>query len=98
MNRLPINAAAAHAISPDGKLLAVGKRRPVGREIELTFEVHDITSGAVLAGATHDLVPPGRWQAGTALFSAPDRGIAFTSDGAYLTSSGANSVKLWELA
>lgn len=97
IRRLPINAAAAHAISPDGELLAVGKRRLAGGNVELTFEVRDTVSGAVLAAATHGLVPSSRWQAGTALFSALDHGLAFTSDGAYLTSSGANLVKVWEL-
>jgi WD40 repeat protein len=97
MNRLPINGDQGLAISPNGKLLAIGRRIPTGQDIDLLVEVYDIASGRLVATATHYRVPPGRFQQASALFTV-GRGITFTPDGRYLvTSANGEWVRIWQL-
>ncbi len=97
MNRLPINGDQGLAISPDGKLLAIGRRIGTEEDIYLLIEVYDVASGRLVATATHYRVPPGRFQQASAAFSV-GRGITFTPDGRYLVSSANGEwVKIWQL-
>lgn len=94
---LPVNGFDGLAISPDGRLLAVGKRVPDSRtrDLHLVVYIYDIASGQELASELHDSVPPGRFQVLDGSFS--HFGIQFTPDGKYLVTSGYKRTKVWAL-
>ena len=80
------------ALSPDGKLLAVGETVPAdGQSIDLLLNIYDIASNRLIARELHSRVPPGRFQ-NRAGFQAAE----FTADGRYLVASGYDRTKVWE--
>ena len=82
------------ALSPDGKLLAVGERVPAdGQSIDLLLDIYDIASQRRITGELHSRVPPGQFQ-NRAGFAAAE----FTSDGRYLVTSGYDRTKVWEIS
>jgi len=91
--RLPVNGSEGIGISPNGQILAVGKRIIEGRDIRLGIELCQVGSGKMIAQSEHDRIPPGRYQSLVASFDVD--GVRFTSDGKYLITSGNNHVKLW---
>jgi hypothetical protein len=85
----------ALALSPDGKLLAVGQRAPSGdgQNVDLLVDIYDIASGDRVARELHCRVPPGRYQNLSGSFGP----VAFTADGRYLVTSGYDRTKIWEI-
>jgi len=93
--RLAVNGSQGIAISPDGDLLAVGRRLPKGRDIQLAVQVYRVSTGRMLATVLHDQVPPGRFQDLVASFD--QKGVQFTPDGRRLVTSGNNQVRIWDV-
>jgi len=90
--RLPIDGKEGIAISPDGKTLAVVVREPGQRgEVSPTVHIYDVASGTKLTVVVHDRIPKGRRQ-----FLEAGCGVAFTSDGKYLITSGMLT-KVWRI-
>lgn len=92
--RLPVNGYAGLALSPDGELIAAGRRtmNAKTREVQLFVDLYNVGSAKPFASLLHDTVPPGREQSLNAGFGY--YGIQFTSDGTYLITSS-NRVKVW---
>jgi len=89
--RRPICGSYGMAISPDGKLLAVGEVRGA----TLALHIYGLPDGSLLASMIHGEAPKGRRQF---LYSAfVIQGIQFTSDGRFLISSGGTGTKVWRL-
>ena len=81
------------ALSPDGKLLAIGVRIPAeGQNVDLFLDIYDIASNRRIARELHSRVPPGRFQ-NRAGFAAAE----FTPDGRWLITSGHDRTKVWEV-
>jgi hypothetical protein len=90
--RLPISGKEGIAISPDGKLLAVVVRESgENGEVVPTVHIYDLPSGVSVATVVHDRIPKGRRQ-----FLEAGCGVAFTSDGKYLITSGMVT-KVWRI-
>ena len=96
MARFPadVNFSEALALSPDGRLLAVGERIPAaGQNVDLLVDIYDIASNRRIARELHSRVPPGRFQ-NRAGFAA----VEFAPDGRYLVTSGYDRTKVWEIS
>ncbi len=91
--RLSLDGTEGLAISPDGKLVALGSKISGPRNIDLAVGIYEVASGRKVATVLHDSVAPGRYQRLVANFDV----IQFTPDGRYLVTSGNNHVKIWEL-
>jgi hypothetical protein len=93
---LPVNGIQGVAISPDGKLLAVGEQERVKGWVEayeLWVSLYEIPSGKRVARLFHDRMPKRRGIMDTDFFQ---NGIQFTADGKYLVSGGRNT-RIWRL-
>lgn len=86
----------ALALSPDGKLVAVGQRFLSGdlQNVDLFVDIYDIASGDRVAREVHCRVPPGRYQKLSGSFGP----MTFTADGRYLVTSGYDRTKIWEIS
>ena len=90
--RLMVFGKYGIAISPSGKLIAtVTDELGDHGAILPTVHIHGVPSGARFVSVVHDRVPKGRRQALLA-----GCGVAFTSDGKYLVTSGAVT-KVWSV-
>jgi hypothetical protein len=91
--RLHLNGNESIAISPDGKLLAVGQRLrlPTG-EMQPTVAIHDMASGAQVGTVVHDRL----YITGTKDFGNDEIKCQFTPDGKYLVTSSIHT-KVWGL-
>jgi hypothetical protein len=94
--RLPVDGTAGLAVSPNGKLLAVGERTgvPKTQETQLAVSIIDIASGKQVAHFIHDQFRVGRGEWVNSHFLI--NGIQFTADGKYLITSSIHT-KVWEL-
>ena len=99
MARFPADVSFSEglALSPDGKLLAVGQSVPAGdkQNVDLFVDVYEIASSRRIARELHCRVPPGRFQNLNGSFSTS--GIQFTPDGRWLVTSGYDRTKVWEV-
>lgn len=95
VTQIPVDGRESLAISPDGKLVAVGKQVPKAQDISMVMEIYNISSGRRITSCVHDKVPPGRHQALAASFGSEVS--QFTPDGKCLVTSGNNRVKIWEI-
>jgi hypothetical protein len=96
--RLPLNGGAGIAISPDGRMLAVGERLdpPAGsKETQLVVSIFDVASGQRIDTVIHDRFRIGRGEWVNSHFGVA--GIQFSSDGKNLITSGTHT-KIWELS
>jgi hypothetical protein len=93
--KLSLNGDHGLAVSPDGRLLAIGKRIATPNYIQLRVECYDIESGQLISVGTHDRVPPGRFQILNAQFDS-EYGLQYTADGKYLITSSNNNIKVWK--
>ncbi len=96
ISKVPMDGRDGIALSPDGKVLAVGKIVPAGRgESSLIAELYELASGNRLAVVEHD-----RWNGGRDLIHSTgfdNDGLQFTPDGRYLITSINGLVKVWSL-
>jgi hypothetical protein len=93
---LPVNGIRGVAISPDGKLLAVGEQvrlEGLFEAYELWVSLYEIPSGKPLARLFHDRMWKRSGIMDTDFFQ---NGIQFTADGKYLVSGGRNT-RIWRL-
>jgi hypothetical protein len=91
--RLARNWGDGMALSADGKLIAVVMREPGKKgEVIPTVYIHDVLSGKELASVAHERIKKGTHQ----LLEAAC-GVAFTSDGKYMITSGM-ATKVWKLS
>lgn len=96
--KLPLKGGEGIAISPDGRLIAVGERiNPAGttKEVQLTISLMDIDSGRRVERFAHDRFSIGQGEWVNSHFGIG--GLQFSSDGKYLITSGNNRVKIWPL-
>jgi hypothetical protein len=91
--KLKLDGEDGLAISPDGRLLAVGRSLSLDKDFVLLVETYEVSSGRRINAYLHDTVPPGKYQHLVASLDA----IEFTSDSKYLITSGNNRVKAWEV-
>lgn len=93
ITRLPLNGFECIAISPNGNLLAVGRRiRLRFGQMQPTVNLYDITSGRQVGSVIHDRLRVSRNN-----FGDDEISCAFTPDGKYLITSSIH-VKVWSLS
>lgn len=81
----------ALALSPNGRMLAVGNVVEVGSMIEPTVRLYDVDSGELTASVVH-----GRVKREQRLLADLTNGVAFSPDNRSLITSALNSVKIWK--
>ena len=81
------------ALSPKGRLMAIGTVQEVKEGWQPTAHIYDVASGKKVATVVHDAAPRDKYL-GTSL----SRGMSFTADGRYFVTSANNKVKIWEVA
>lgn len=90
VGRLPVDSGDEYiAISPDGRLLAVGVRREDGSETVPTVQLYDIAAGRIVVTIVHDRL---RIRRGQYDFGSAE--MRFTADGKYLVTSTIHT-KVW---
>ncbi len=93
LKRLMLNWAHGIALSADGSLLALDLPRPgKNGEVIITVHLYDASSGDELGSVVHDHIKKGRHQ-----FLEAGCGIAFTSNGNFMITSGMTT-KVWRIA
>lgn len=93
---LPVNGIQGVAISPDGRLVAVGEQKRLpGRveKYELWVRLFEVPSGREMARWFHDRMRKRRGIIDTDFITD---GIQFTADGRYLVSSG-RKTRIWQI-
>lgn len=99
INHFRVDGIEGVAISPDGKLVAVGERIQLDETVgdtQITVNIYDASSGNLVAKLEHDRlrVAPGRGADGSLSYY---NGLHFTPDGSRLISSGLHT-KVWKLS
>jgi hypothetical protein len=92
LSRIPSSGSEAIAISPNGKLLALGEVVRESGDAVLTVHIRDATSGQELTTLVLDRVKRGQTQ-----FVTSGIRIEFTADASYVITSANNSVKAWRM-
>jgi len=96
VREVPVSGRFGLAISPDGSLIAVGRRSSDGPYLELVIDVCETQTAARVASGVHDRIPPGRYQhlLGNGFNLSC---FQFTPDGQYLVTSSSSNVAIWKI-